>query len=397
MIGALNANSLVGPRVTGDSATNVGGLNFRAQRETFTPSTGDVEGFLKAMPKVDLHRHLEGAISPEAFLAAADKYGVELPTRNLEELRPFLQVTKDDKTLLDFLKKFDTIGKIFKSKEAIIDITRAVVNDAAKDNVKYLELRFSPIYMAGTYGLPHKDVMDGVVAGMEQGEKDSGINVNLIVIVERQMGEAPARQAELLAEQYQDKGVVALDLANDEFHYPPGPYAQVFQDAKKAGLKVTVHAGEAGGPENVRTSIENLGADRIGHGVRTYQDPAVESLVLDRNIPLEICPTSNIQTGAVETWDQHPMRSFFEKGLPVTINTDDPAVSGIDLSHDYQEAHERWGLSVKDLQQIGINGVRAAFLPESERREMEAKFRDEFAALEKKHGITQVDGFNLVA
>jgi len=285
--------------------------------------------------------------------------------------------------LLDFLKKFDTIGLAFKNPSAIEDVTRGVIADAAKDNVKYLELRFSPMYMAGQYKLDLHDVMNAVVAGTQKGSAETGTNVKLIVICERQMGEAAARQALKLAEEYKDKGVVGLDLANDEFHFPPGPYAQVFQDAKKAGLKITVHAGEAGGPENVRTSIEQLGADRIGHGVRTYEDPAVEKLVKDRQIPLELNPTSNIQTGSVPSWDKHPLRRFYEEGIPVTINTDDPAVCGINLSHEYGTAMQHWGLSLEDLQKIDLNGVRAAFASPEEKARMEADFQAAFGNLAK--------------
>lgn len=336
------------------------------------------------LPKVDLHRHLEGSISPESFLKLADKYGIELPTRNLEELRPYLQVTPQDKTLLDFLKKFDTIGLAFTGKDAIRDVTRMVIEDAARDNVKYLELRFSPLYMAGQHNLSIPDVMDGVIEGMKQGTAETGTRVNLIMIVERQMGPEPARAVEKLAEQYKDQGVVALDLANDEFHFPPGPYAEVFQQARTAGLKITVHAGEAGGADNVRTSIEQLGADRIGHGVRTQEDPAVEQMVLDRKIPLELNPTSNLQTGAISDYKSYPLKRYHTRGIPVTINTDDPAVSGITLSNEYVVAMRDCGMTPQDVEAAILNGVDAAFLPEGEKTALRQQFQEEIGRVHQE-------------
>jgi len=314
-----------------------------------SPAVPRLEEVVARLPKVDLHRHLEGSITPETFLSLAEKHQIALPSHDLETLRPYLQITPTDKTLLDFLKKFDTIGLAFKNKEACRDATEGVIRDAARDNVKYLELRFSPIYMAAQYGLPLEDVMDGVVEGVANASAETGTKVGLIVIVERQMGPEKAKVAEQLAERYKDRGVVALDLANDEFHFPPGPYAEVFQQAKAAGLKVTVHAGEAGGADNVRTAIEALGADRIGHGVRAQEDPQVEQLVRDLRVPLEMNPTSNMQTGAASGWDTYPLQRFYKEGIPVTINTDDPAVSGITLSHEYQTAVEQCGLSVEGL------------------------------------------------
>jgi adenosine deaminase len=350
--------------------------------DRFHPSEPAMHEVVARLPKIDLHRHLEGSISPESFLELADKYGIALPTRDLEQLRPYLQITPEDKTLLDFLKKFDTIGLAFVSKDACRDVTEAVVHDAAKDNVKYLELRFSPMYMAAQKNLPLEDVMDAVVEGSQNASAATGTKVKLIVIVERQMGPEKAKIVERLAEKYKDKGVVALDLANDEFHYPPGPYAEVFQQAKAAGLKVTVHAGEAGGADNVRTSIEKLGADRIGHGVRTQEDPAVEKLVLDRKVPLEFNPTSNMQTGAAKGWSDYPLKRYFVEGIPVTINTDDPAVSGITLGHEYETALEHCGLTLPDLEKVILNGVDAAFLPSGEKQALKAQFERQIAEVE---------------
>jgi adenosine deaminase len=326
-----------------------------------------LRAFISRLPGIDLHRHLEGAIEPEVLLKLSRKYGFSLPAADVESLRPHVQVTSEDRTLLDFLKKFEPIGNIFVSRQLIRDLTFYSIQEAARDNVAYLELRFSPIYMASAHKLDVEDVMKGVLSGTRTASRKLDTRVNLILIVERQMGLDSAWAVERLAEKYKDRGVVALDLANDEFNYPPGPYAPVFQAARGAGLNVTVHAGEAGGPENIRVSVEQLKAQRIGHGVRAYQDNTVEELLRDAQIPLEMCITSNAQTGAIDRIENHPLKKYDDQRIIVTINTDDPGVSGIRLSDEYQRAVRLFSLSARDLHRIILNAVDSAFIPESEK------------------------------
>lgn len=333
-----------------------------------------VKGFLRDIPKVDLHRHLEGSVEPETLISIAKRRDIPLPSYDPVELKPHLQITDQDKTLLDFLKKFDTIGKAFADRDAIEEITYEAVKNANADNVKYMELRFSPLYMASHYKLGEDEVMGGVLDGLKKAEKDFDTGVGLIMIVERQMGLEHAAHVEEMAERYKDRGVVGLDLANDEFNYPPGPYAPIFQKAKDAGLSITVHAGEAGGPENVKTSIEDLKADRIGHGVRAWQDPRVEKLVREKGITLEMCPTSNVQTGAAESLDSHPFKRYYDQGINVTVNTDDPGVSDITLTDDYNKLVSQFGFSLKDVEQFVMNGIEGAFLPKEEKEAMKAKY-----------------------
>jgi len=212
---------------------------FREKPATEVMDRKTLYQFIRDIPKVDLHRHLEGAIEPRTLISIAKRKGIKLPSYTEKGLKPHLQVTEKDKTLLDFLSKFATIGKAFTDKEAIEEITYEAVKDANADNVKYSELRFSPVYMANQYDLSEEDVMNGVFDGVKRAKKDFDTDVKLILIAERQMGPDHAAHVGKMAEKYMDKGVVGLDLANDEYNYPPGPYAEVFQKAKAAGLNIT--------------------------------------------------------------------------------------------------------------------------------------------------------------
>jgi adenosine deaminase len=357
-----------------------------------------VEWFTRQSPKIDLHFHLEGAIRPEQALAVARRHGITLPAETPEELRRLIQMHDGERSLLAFLAKFEPLRALFLNRQAIADLTDEVLRHGAADNLRYLEVRFSPLYMAQAYQLDLEEVMAGVLQGVRQGSRRYLLTVRLIMVVERQMGLAPAEVVRQLALKYCPQGVVALDLANDELHYPPGPYAALFRRAKKAGLSITVHAGEAAGAENVKVSVEQLQADRIGHGVRAQEDPNVVALLRDRAIPLELCPTSNVQTGAVESLATHPLPNFLRQGVPVTINTDDPGISGITLSSELALAARRFGLTLHDLEQVTQNAATVAFLSPREKSLLQARIRRGFAAAKRMflNALTPQEAENLL-
>jgi adenosine deaminase len=351
--------------------------NEFGQRGWHTPLCEQLGGLklpklARDLPKIDLHRHLEGSIEPEVLIRLARKHGIPLPSYAVDELRPHIQITENDKTLLDFLQKFKLIGRIFSNEEVVRDLTYYVVEQAARDNLKYLELRFSPTYMAAAHGLDVDLVMKAVLRGVNQASRDYSLPVNLILIVERQNGLGPAWVVEGLAEKYSQKSkrVVALDLANDEANFPPGPFEPVFRKAKAANIKIDTHASEAAGPENTRTAIECLQADRIGHGVRIREDSEVVELIKNTKTPLELCITSNLQTGAVTDIDDHPMREYFDQGLRVTLNTDDPGVSGISLSDELALAMRHFDFSFAELLEITKNSVDAGFMSGKEKEKV---------------------------
>lgn len=343
--------------------------NPAADLSLATLSSDDLQLLVHSLPKPDLHRHLEGAFTAELLLRVDARHSLYLPTRDHEELSRLLTVGPEDKTLLDFLRKFDVIGPLFTSPEVVRVLTEEVIVDAAQDNVYYLELRFSPSYIALEHSLDQREVMQAVIEGVERGRARTGLPVNLIAIIERQKGQEHGWEMVRLLEEFGPGVIKGVDLANDEFNYPPAPYAGVFQALKEKGYGITVHAGEAGPAENIKVSVLELKAERGGHFVRAFQDEAVEELLKDRGTVVELCRTSNEQTGAIEKTEEYPLRRYLERGLTVTINTDDPAVSGITLSSEYERCIREFDLTWAEVQSLIINGIEGAFVSEAEKAE----------------------------
>ncbi len=347
--------------------------NVRAGQSNQFP-TVSLREVLQAMPKVDLHRHLEGSLRLETLAEAAREHGVDLPSYDIEELRPLVQVVDGDPyDFHRFLEKFKLLRRFYSCREAVERVAYEAVTDAAEDNVQYLELRFSPASLAMAQDFSLDEVTEWVVQAVNRAQRDHHIAVGLIVSVMRDFGHDVAENVTEVAIAYRDRGVVGLDLAGDEVHYPGKPFADLFRRAKAAGLGITVHAGEAMGPERVHEAITILEADRIGHGVRTIENSDVVQLVLRRGVALEVCPTSNLQTGVVRSLGSHPLRDLYRLGLRVTLNTDDPSVSNTMLTDEYVVAIQSIGLTMIELKNIILNGVRAAFLPAREKARLEKR------------------------
>jgi len=332
---------------------------------------------LQDLPKVDLHRHLEGSLRLSTLAEIACEHGVDLPSYDIEELRPYVQVTTDEAPdFHTFLEKFNFLARFYSELDCIDRISYEAVADAAQDNVKYLELRFNPVTLALSRDFCFEEVIERVICAVKKAEQDFDVTVRLLTTIRRDYDQDTASRIVDMAIHYADQSIVGLDLAGDEVHYSARPFAEIFNKAKEAGLGITIHAGEAAGAESVRTAIELLRADRIGHGVRASEDLAVIDLVRERGITLEMCPTSNIQTAAVKAITRHPLRAFYQIGLPVTINTDDPSVSNTTLTDEYMVAVGGIGVTVSEIKQMILTGVRAAFLPQSEKERLEALFTE---------------------
>jgi adenosine deaminase len=336
----------------------------------------DLRAILQSMPKIDLHRHLEGSLRLETLTSIALENGVDLPSYDLEKLRPYVQVEDYQPDFHRFLEKFRLLRRFYKTEQAIDRIAYEAVADAAADNLKYLELRFNPVALAREKGFRYSDVMDWVWGAAIRAQADLDIVVRLIVSLTRQEPES-AEEVVQAAVQRRDRGIVALDLSGDEVSYPIQPFIALFDRARADGLGLIVHAGEAGGPENVREAIELIGPERIGHGVRCIANSDVVRLVRDRGVTLEMCPTSNYQTGVMRLMGHHPLPDFYRLGIKVTLNTDDPSISDTTLSDEYYLAIAGMGLEMADLKTIIMTAVQATFLPPNEKAALEARFRAE--------------------
>jgi len=326
------------------------------------------------MPKIDLHRHFEGSLRLSTLLEIAREFELDLPVGNLEDLRPYVQVTDDPPDHELFLSKFEVLRHFYRSPEIIHRLVYEAVADAAADNVQYLELRFSPQALSRVRGFSLAEVTDWVIDAVQDASRDYKIQVGLIVTMVRHDPLEQARQVAQVAFDRHEKGIVGLDLAGNEVKFPSAPFAPIFAEAKQLGMGITVHAGEWSSAAGVRDAVLNLHADRIGHGVRTIENSQVLRLVKERNVAFEVCLTSNLQTGVVRQFSHHPLVDMLDLGLAATLNTDDPTVSNCVLSDEYRIAIDELNLTYADLRQMTLNAARAAFLPEGERQQLVAHF-----------------------
>ena len=327
------------------------------------------------LPKAELHRHLEGSLRIATMMDIARQHGLTVPTSILR-LSGMVQVVDEEPyTFSNFLDKFKTLRLFYRSPEVIERVTREAVEDAARDNVRYMELRFTPVALSRAERFPLHDVMDWVCDSAQKTADQFGITVKLIASVNRHESTDLAEQVAWLAADYQDRGIVGLDIAGNEAEFPGKPFAPIFREAKEAGLKITVHAGEWGGAENVREAIEVLGADRIGHGVRVLEDPNVVALAKERGTAFEVCVTSNYQSGVSPSLQADPLPAMVDAGLVSTINTDDPSISRITLSGEMQLINDEFGFGIPRLKELTMNAVNAAFASKVEKEKLVTQFK----------------------
>jgi adenosine deaminase len=333
-----------------------------------------MRSLLQQMPKVDLHRHLEGSLRLQTLADIAMEHGIDLPGKSIEELRPYVQVTEETTDFHSFLAKFKLLRQMYQTKEAVERIAYEAVADAANDNIRYLELRFNPVALSQAQDFRLSDVTDWVCQTVKGAQEELDIVVRLILQIGRDESLQVADEIIDIAITHRSQGVVGVDLAGDEVNYPPHRFADSFTRARDAGLGITIHAGEAGGAENVGDSIRLLHAARIGHGIRTVENSNVIRLVKEQGITLEVCPTSNFQTGVVSRLNQHPVLDLVMLGLPVTLNTDDPSISDITLTDEYMVVLMAIGLEVKHIRQAIHQAIEAAFLTDEEREQVRGMF-----------------------
>lgn len=318
------------------------------------------------IPLIDLHHHLDGSVRLETILEIGLKYNLSLPAKTLEELRPFVQVSDPKPGVMAFIEKFEWMTGILVDYDVCRRVAYENMQDAAREGIDYLELRYSPWFMALAHGLKAQGVVEAVTDGIRAGERDFGIQANQVGILSRHYGPETAwKELDALLAFRGD--ITALDLAGDEAHFPGSLFVEHFKKAREAGLHITVHAGESAGPESIWQALYDLGAERIGHAVAAPLDEKLMAYLLEHEIGIECNLTSNVQTSTVSDYSTHPLKLFLERGMLATINTDDPGISAIDLHYEYENAAPRAGLTDRMIRQAQWNALATAFLSPEEK------------------------------
>lgn len=341
-----------------------------------TPAPHPTRAELTRLPKIELHRHLEGSLRLSTLCEIARDFKLDLPTEP-EALRPLVQVLPtDEPTSKNFLSKFLVLRSFYQTPEVIHRLTYEVIEDAAEDNIQYLELRFTPMALSKTKGFALHEVVHWVLLAVDIARHVfPQMQIELIASINRHESVDIAERVTQIAVEHKED-IVGLDLAGDEANFSAEPFAALFHEARAAGLGITAHAGEWTGVETVRHAIERLEANRIGHGVRVMEDPSVTALARERGTVFEVCVTSNVQSGVVPRLADHPLRRMLEAGLKVTLNTDDPAVSDITLTDEYAIASGSLGLTTEQVKATVHAAAQAAFLPPSEKLKLQQHFQN---------------------
>jgi adenosine deaminase len=331
------------------------------------------------LPKAELHVHLDGSLRPETMIELARDARVPLPAYEPEPLRRFMLVD-DAANLEDYLHRFDITIPLLQTPEAIERVAYEMVEDAARDNLRYLEVRYCP-HLSQRRGMTLDAVMEAELRGLERGERDFGVVARVINCSLRHYDPSISVEIAECSVRFRDRGVVAFDLAGGEAGRPAGNHRAAFDVAARGLLGITVHAGEAAGAESVEDALYSCRADRIGHGTRLFESPRLQDFVRDRRVLIETNITSNVQTRAVRRASEHPVRAYFDAGLNVTLCTDGWLMAGVSLSDEYWLAHTDLGFSREEIDQLILNGFTGAFLPWPERLELLSQVRDELAEI----------------
>jgi aminodeoxyfutalosine deaminase len=348
---------------------------------------GPLAEFVRRMPKVEIHVHLEGSILPQTMRDLALRYGLDLPVHDDAALAQFYTF----RDFAHFVEVYIAACACLRSPEDFARIAYELGAEAARQNCRYVEAHFNPEPHARKRGIPFRDQLDGMNAGRSRARADFGVELRWIADGVRDAESGPGsvmQTVEWIAGLPAADGVVALGLGGNEIDGPPALFRPAFAAARSAGLHVVAHAGETTGPETIWQTLELLGAERIGHGIAAAQDPTLVAHLARRQVPLEICPVSNIRTRVVASPFAHPIRDLDAAGVLVTLNSDDPPMFGTTLTAEYQFLVDTFGYGPADLERLSLNGVRAAFLPGDVKERLLAEFAAEFGRLRTELGLS---------
>jgi adenosine deaminase len=334
---------------------------------------------IERLPKTDLHVHLDGSLRLATILELADRQRIELPARDPEGLRAAMHLGQNCGTLVEYLKAFDVTLRVMQTEDSLRRIAFELAEDAARENVRYMEVRYAPM-LHTRRGLNLTTVVETVLEGLREAQDKLGIESNVIICGIRNVSPGSSLEMAELAVAYKGRGVVGFDLAGAEYDHPAKHHKQSFQLVRDNNINVTIHAGEAYGPESIAQAIHVCGAHRIGHGCRLRENGDLLHYVNDHRIPLECCPSSNVQTGAIRDLASHPLKLYKNLGLRVTVNTDNRLVTDTTVSKELWLCHTQMGLSLGDIKQIILSGFKSAFLPFHVKQQYLRKVSEELAA-----------------
>jgi adenosine deaminase len=336
--------------------------------EALVPGPGQVPfEVFRALPKTDLHVHLDGSLRLETILELGRQQGVELPAIDLPGLNSAIGCGRNFGSLVEYLRGFDITLRVMQTEEALERIAFELAEDAHRENVRYMEVRYAPM-LHTRLGLKLTKVVEAVLAGLRRARETYGIKANVIVCGIRNISAESSYQMAELAVAYKGRGVVGFDLAGAEADFPPKHHRAAFQLVRDNNVNCTIHAGEAYGPESIAQAIHVCGAHRIGHGCRLREDGDLLHYITDHRIPMECCPSSNVQTGAVKDFATHPLKLYFDLGVRVTINTDNRLITDTSVSKELFLVHTKLGVPFVDIKSMILAGVKSSFQPFHEKQ-----------------------------
>ncbi len=347
--------------------------------------SSEVEQFIRRMPKTEIHVHLEGSVRPKTLLELAERHGIALPAKDEADLQRYYAFRDFD----HFIEVYIEVNQCLRTQEDFALITRELGEEAAAQNVRYLEVTVSPGGAVKRGLLSFDEFHEGISEGARQARERWGVEMRFVVDIVRVADEENRWATARYAVSKVGDGVVGIGLGGTEIGYPPEAHTDVFDFALANGLRSTPHAGETVGPESIWGAIRSLKAERIGHGIRAIDDPLLVEELRERQITLEVCPTSNVCTGAVASLAEHPIRRLFEAGVPLTVNSDDPPMFGTTLLDEQLLLARSFGFSIDDIERTNLQGLTAAFLQDAEKRRMQSEFRAEYARLRQELGLAE--------
>jgi len=326
---------------------------------------------LHAWPKAELHCHLDGSMRLETMLELARTQGKTdvLPAQSVEGLRDELRAVEESDSLEAYLAWFQYAIPLLQTTDALARTAYELAADNAAENVRYLEVRYSPILHVEE-DLTLEQVNDAVLSGLARAEQDLDITTSLIICGLRDRFESASMRLAEMAVEYKHEGIVAFDLAGGEAGNPPKGHLHAFYHARNNLLNLTIHAGEAWGPDSIRQALFYCGAHRIGHGISLRKDPELMQYFADHRIPLEICPSSNVHTQAVPSLEAHPIETYVRSNIPVTVNTDNRLFSRTSVTEELWRVYQHCNLTAEELREIALNGFRYSFLPYEQKQSL---------------------------